>query len=491
MTKLLSSTSIAGLISSAFFLCMGISSAVESYRTETIRLPEGIPPEIGGIQFDSEGTLYVVLRRNDILTAKPTTDPTKFPWKHFASGFHNGCGIEVKAPGHIVISQMPELTEVKDSDRDGVADSYRTLTDAWGVSGNYHETNEICPDGQGGYYIAVGTASYNGPTFHHVRGEYSKIGRRGRNYSSVQWKGWVMHYSKDGEVSPFAKGFRMHNGIMRDSRGNIWATDNQGDWRATTPLYHVQKDHFYGHPSSLVWDPKWPKGKDPLKMPLKEINEMRTRPAVLIPYQQMNRSASEPIEIPDGFGPFTGQILIPDNNSPRITRIMLDEVNGKFQGSCTHFINGKGLLSGGNRATFTADGKTLYTGHTIRGWGKLGEGLQRTTWQGITPFDVKAITLQKDGFDLRFTLPPANVNQAKYELSSFRYESTWQYGGPMLDKRKEKVSAEKIDENSIFLKAESLQPLRVYQITIKGLKSANGKPLANRDFYYTLNSLKN
>ncbi len=74
-----------------------------------------------------------------------------------------------------------------------------------------------------------------------------------------------MHYTKDGEDSPVAKGFRMHNGIMRNSKGEVWCTDNQGDWRATTPLYHVRKGHFYGHPSSLVWDPKWPKEKDPLK----------------------------------------------------------------------------------------------------------------------------------------------------------------------------------------------------------------------------------
>ena len=97
---------------------------------------------------------------------------------------------------------------------------------------------------------------------------------------------------------------------------------------------------------------------------------MRTRPALLIPHKEMNRSASEPIEIPEGFGPFAGQILIPDNNGRRITRVMLDEVNGEYQGACTHFINGQGLLSGGNRGVFSADGKTLYTGHTVRGWGR-------------------------------------------------------------------------------------------------------------------------
>ena len=78
-------------------------------KVETIPLPEGTPPEIGGLAFDPDGKLYVATRRNDIFVAKPTTDPNAFDWKLFASGFHNGLGIEAPAPGHIVVSQMAEL----------------------------------------------------------------------------------------------------------------------------------------------------------------------------------------------------------------------------------------------------------------------------------------------------------------------------------------------------------------------------------------------
>jgi glucose/arabinose dehydrogenase len=467
------------------------------YSIEKIALPDGIPPEVGAVKFDTEGTLYVVLRRGDILMAKPNEDPDKFEWKLFASGFHNGCGMEVVAPGHILVSQMAELTEVKDTDGDGVADSYKNLADQWGVSGNYHETNEICPDGNGGYYIAIGTASHNGPTFYNVRGEYSEIGRRGRNYSAVKWKGWVLHYSKDGVVTPFASGFRMHNGITRDTKGNIWATDNQGDWKATTPLYHVEKGNFYGHPSSLVWDPKWPEGKDPLKMSLEEINGMRTRAAVLLPHAEFNRSASEAIEVSEKFGPFVGQLLIPDNNGTRMSRIMLDKVQGKYQGSCTHFINGSPLRSGGNRAVFTNDGKTLYIGHTVRGWGTPAEGLTRITYHGKVPFDVKHIRLNEHGFQLEFTLPIVknSVRLEDFSVLSYRYEDKWLYGGDKLDKREEKVSSVRsVDADSIELNIEKLEAGRVYEIQIyqdSKLKCETGEPLLNKVFCYTLNQLVN
>jgi hypothetical protein len=287
----------------------------------------------------------------------------------------------------------------------------------------------------------------------------------------------------------------MHNGITRDNAGNIWATDNQGDWRATTPLYHLEKGQFYGHPSSLVWDPKWPKGKDPLKMSLPEIDAMRTRAAVLLPHKEFNRSASEPIQIPENFGPFAGQMLIPDNNGPRISRVMLEKVQGKFQGSCTHFINGAGLKTGGNRAEFSADGKTLYVGHTVRGWGKPGEGLTRITYKGKKPFDVKHIKLTEDGFNLGFTqaLNKDPLNTKDFSVRSFRYEDKWVYGGNQLDKRAEKVvSVRSIEDGSVDLKIQKLEAGRVYEIKISNdskLMGVNGEPLLNKVFCYTLNQL--
>ena len=169
---------------------------------------------------------------------------------------------------------------------------------------------------------------------------------------------------------------------------------------------------------------------------------------------------------------------------------MLDEVNGEYQGACTHFINGQGLLSGGNRGAFSADGKTLYTGHTVRGWGKPAEGLQRITWTGKTPFAVKGITLKSDGFSVTLTQPGSIAEGDGVRVSSFKYQSKWSYGGPMLDKRDETVAVRQPDAKSIEIDVQRLEALRVYQITLKGIKSKDGSPLRNEVYYYTLNSLQ-
>ncbi len=491
MTKM-STQPLSKFLSCALAISMlGIGSLpLHAYlKVETIPLPEGTPPEIGGLAFDPDGKLYVATRRNDIFAATPTADPNAFEWKLFASGFHNGLGLEAPAPGHILVSQMAELTEAIDTDGDGAADTYNNLNNEIGLSGNYHETNGICSDGDGGYFIAAGTASHNGPTFWKTHGKYSKTGRRGRNYSAVQWKGWVMHY-KDGKLTPYASGFRMHNGIHRDSQGRLWCGDNQGDFRATSPLYLVEKGNFYGHPSSLVWDKKFPKNKDPLNTPQKELDEMRTHAAVLMPYVEMNRSCAEPAEIPAAFGIFSGQLIIADNNDTRITRIMLDEVGGKLQGSCTHFINGSGLRTGNNRLEWSPDGKQLYVGQTVRGWGKPSEGIQRLSFTGKTPFDVEQIKLTKTGFELSTTLPVANLDEAEISIKSFHYQDSHKYGGGQLDKKNISVTkTTNTGDKAFSIDLESLQAGKVYHIAIKNLKAKDGSKLYNENFYYTANQL--
>jgi len=466
----------------------------DCYRIEDIRLPDGCPPEVGAIDFADDGTLYVVLRRGDVLRARPVDDPSAFEWQLFATGFHNGCGLDVLSPTKIRVTQMAEMTEAEDSDGDGRADRYTRFAAGWGLSGNYHETNALTGDGADGYFLAVGTASHNGPVFEHTLGTYSPAGHRGRNFSAVKWKGWVLHCDAQGALSPVASGFRMHNGIYRDPDGRLWCGDNQGDWKATTPLYHVEKGRFYGHPSSLVWDPGFTRSKDPLahyRMDLDAYNADRTPAAVLLPHMEMNRSAGEPMEIPrDGsFGPFAGQMVLPDNNGTRITRVGVEEVEGVMQGFCTHFLDGRGLRSGNHRVRFR--GNRLYVGQTVRGWGAPAEGLQRISWLGETPYDIDRIRITPTGFRVSFTgeVPEALVDDAKWKLSSCIYQPRWTYGSPPEDEKQHPARVRRIDARTLALDLDGLAPGRVFRIECPKHDSADGSPLQNHRAYYTVNAV--
>ncbi|MES2921315.1 MAG: hypothetical protein V4819_07205 [Verrucomicrobiota bacterium] len=469
----------------------------DCYKIETVKLPEGVPPEVGAIDFASDGSLFVALRRGDVIQAKPTGDPGGFQWKLFATGFHNGCGIDVISPTKIRVSQMSDMTEAEDTDGDGKADSYLRFSSGWGLSGNYHETNTLARDGKGGYFLSLGTASHAGPVFQHVLNDFSAAGHRGRNFSAVKWRGWVMQCDAKGDLTPFASGFRMANGIYRDPDGNVWCGDNQGDWKAVTPLYHVEKGKFYGHPSSLNWDPAW-EGKDPLQVfhdDLTSYNKARTKAAVELPNKEINRSAGEPMELPRNasFGPFAGQLLIPDNNGTRISRVMLEKVNGKFQGAVTHFITGHGLRSGNHRLRFSPDGKQLYVGATVRGWGAPAEGLQRITWLGGTPFDIESFHITKSGFKIVFTkdIPGQLADKKAWTFSSCTYQPKWTYGSEPENKRKHEVQSVTRDgSRGVEVKLSGLEAGgRVYQLNLPEVDSTDRSPLQNRLFYYTANEL--
>lgn len=467
----------------------------EIYHLDNITLPQGVPPEVGGLTFDSDGWLYVCLRRSDVFRAKPSEDPKAFDWKLFASGFHNGGGIHSPEPGKILVSQMSDLTSAADTDDDGTADQYRIVADGWGLSGNYHETNTLTSDGKGGYFLAIGTASYNGPVFEHTKGDYSKFGRRGRNFSSVKYRGWIMHLDKSGELTPWASGFRMHNGIYTDPDGETWSGDNQGDWKAVTPFYHIEKGNFYGHPSSLVWDKNWPKDKDPLltyRNDLDAYNKHRTEAAVLVPYE-VCRSASEPIMIPRSgtFGAsYAGQYILPDNNGTRLCRIMVEKVDGVYQGMVTYFQNGGELRSGNNRVAFSPDGKSLYIGQTVRGWGTPAEGLQRLTYNGGTPFDVATIHINRDGFRLTFTGDVSDLAPDSIQVSSATYQPTWVYGGTAQNQKKHTVTGSvKTDGRTVEISVSDFIPEKVYEIKLSDLKSADGSTLYNKTFNYTVHKI--
>jgi len=472
--------------------------AVGPYAVEEIPMPKGVAPEIGGLDFTPGGKLVVVTRRSGILRARPVKDASQFAWEVFSDqSLHNANGVLVLDENRMLVSQMPELTQVSDTDGDGVADEYRNLA-SFNLSGAYHEvTAGPVSDGKGGYFIAMNTASYSGFTFVHTRGEFSAVGRRGRNFSSVPYRGWILHLDAAGRVEPWAKGFRSPNGIGTDAEGNLWVTDNQGDFRSTNPLYHVEKGGFYGHPSSLVWDPEFLKSdakRDPLKEPMEALDAARVPEAVAFPYG-FSRSPAQPlVDTTKGrFGPFAGQMLVADAAAPRIIRAMVEKVNGTWQGACVDFYSENGLRNGSNRLVFSPEGTELYVGQTMREWAGAMEGLQRIVFRGGRVFEVLRMHLVADGFELEFTEPvDAGAGDAPQafgtEVYGYKYSSS--YGSPEEGTQRVMPTALQwsADRRSVHLVYAGMQAHRVYRVTIQGVVSG-GQALGHTMVAYTLNTL--
>lgn len=475
----------------------------DCYRVEMVPTPRGIAPEVSAIAFTADGQLAACFRRGYVYLMNPATST----WRKFAAGFQTPLGILPGKKGEFFIGHLPELTHVVDTDGDGVADLYETIADGWGMSGNYHEfAYGPLRDAEGNFYVSLGCASNNAKPRTPVRGELTERGRRAKerkdglvssvmHYSPVPYRGCVLKIAPDGRLIPFATGFRQPNGMTFNSEGELFVTDNQGDWVGTSPLYHVTQGGFYGHPASLNWDQAL-QGKDPVEIPIEELVKRRRMPAIRFPQNDMAGSTAQPLfDATKGkFGPYAGQLFVAEWTYPRILRADLEKIGGEYQGACFLFIDGSGLRTGNNRIAFAPDGRSLYVAQTSRIWGSA-EGLQRVVWSGKAPMDILRMRLTTTGFELTFT-KPADPETAKvpssYSISHYYYLYHAQYGSPKTDVTPVKVTAVSVSSDGlrVSLTLEKLVPGRVYELRPGRIKAADGDALVTKIAAYTLNRLK-
>ncbi len=463
-----------------------------SYSVESISMPEGISAEVGAIDFLPDGTLVACFLRGEVMLYNPKTKT----WKLFADGLQEPLGILPVSHSEFIVMQRPELTRIKDLDGDGKADLYETVTDEFGISGNYHEFNYgPVKDKNGNLFIGLNSASSGGGILKEVRGKLDSttMKQKGQMFSPVPYRGWIMKLTPQGKLIPYASGFRSPNGLGFDLKGNLFATDNQGDWVGTSPLFHIQEGNFYGHPSALVWKKSW-KGENPLTLPVEKLDSMRTKASVLFPHGIMANSPTQPLaDATKGkFGPFAGQLFVGEMNSARIVRVMLEEVAGVIQGASIPFMDGNGLRKGNNRLAFAPDG-SLWVGQAEHGWAG-SKGIQRIVFNGKTPADVYTMNLSKTGFKLRFTQPlevTSATNPANYQFRHYRYNYHKKYGSDQVDVEDVPVTAIKLspDRMEVSLVLSALKPGYVYELKLDHIKTSRGSALTNKLICYTVNKL--
>src|SRR5690606_1511395 len=110
-------------------------------------------------------------------------------------------------------------------------------------------------DREGNFLLATGLPDTAGPISERFPREALRLDpvHREAKPSPGRYEGWVLKVSPEGRLIPVASGFRAAAGIGLSPEGEIFATDQQGDYVATSTLIHVQSGRFYGHPASLKW----------------------------------------------------------------------------------------------------------------------------------------------------------------------------------------------------------------------------------------------
>ncbi len=180
-------------------------------------------------------------------------------------------------------------------------------------------------------------------------------------------------------------------------------------------------------------------------------------------------------------------------NHKRIVRVMLEKVQGVFQGATTSFIDSTGLNIGNNRLAFSPEGD-LWVGQTDHGW-PGDQGIQKITWNGNVPMEVLNMSLTETGFELTFTKPvdPELASQPEnYNFERYYYKYHEAYGSDRYGIKEIKVTGAEVsdDRKKVSLQLEKLDPDFIYDMRIENLKSESGDTLVHNRVYYTINRLR-
>lgn len=450
------------------------------YRVDHLVAPPGCVAEVGGIDFLPDGRLVVSTRRGQVWIVEHALDPDPAAarWKLYAEGLWEGLGLAI-ADGEIVVMQRGELSRLRDTDGDGTCDRVESICNAWGLSTNYHEFGFGLPrDADGNFYISL-NLGFGSPLWWH-------------GVSYEPWRGWVSRISPDGKLTPFASGFRSPCGVAFNAAGDLFVTDNQGDWVPTSSIAHVEQGKFYGAPASLKWTSEYRAANTEPSLTNPVATE-RTPPAVWIPYG-WSRSTGDLAPFPkSGFAPFgPDQLAVAEMTNGAVLRADLEKVNGKYQGAVIPFRRDVGSAI---RTRFASDG-TLMLGLTNRGWGGRppGYGVARVRPTGRAPLEIAHVALLSSGFRVTFTQPLAadtRVQAADVLLRRHHYDWWWEYGSPERDRRVLPVDTVEIgaDRKSITLHASQLECGAVATVILPELVSQGGEPLLHREFAYTVNEM--
>ncbi len=471
-------------------------AAEPPYTVTSFRLPDHIKLEASGIAVLPDGKVAISVRKGEVWVlehpeANPA-DPKAVGYKLFASGLHEPLGL-LYHQGDLIVMQRAEMTRLRDTDKDGVADEYLAMAKGWGVSGNYHEYAYGPVKDKEGYLWFTLNASMGQPV--KLPGNYA---------TEKPWRGWAMALNPKGVLEPMCAGLRSPCGIGNNAEGDVFCTDQQGNWWGTNPLMHLRKGVFFGH-GEAVEDTKRP--NSPVKFPGVLPQEITVAeavhqvpgfalPAVWFPYVKAGQSPTGFTCDKTGgkFGPFQNQLFVGEFVLSGVTRVFLEKVEGEYQGAVFNFLGG--LQSAALSLAFLPDG-SLLVGESNRGWNSQGTrsfGLEKISFTGRVPFEIEKMEAQPDGFRLIFTQPvnaKLAADPANFSMTSYTYLYHQKYGSDEV--QTQPVPVERVElldgGKGVRLHCTGLREGYVHELKVKNVLSTDSAPLVHDMAFYTLNRL--
>lgn len=407
--------------------------------------------------WDAAGTVYIL--------ENPSAPKDQHNYKVFANGLHELLGLKI-VDDEIYVVQKSELTKLYDKDKDGIADEYICVSNRWPVSTNFHEFTFGPLYKNGKFYISLAIAVNPGGA---------------STNPQMKDRGSIIEIDpKTGDYQVITAGLRTPNGLMMNANGDMFVSDNQGDYLPASKIMHIKDGAFYNH----TYQPKHPFAEKTV-----------TQPAIWLQQGEIGNSPTQGAFVPHGR--YKDQLLIGDIHHGGLKRVFLERVNGQIQGAVMRFT--QGLRAGINRLTFDKN-NTLYLGGAgVSGNWKTSnqklDGLMTMELYQKDLFEIIKMEIHSDGLKLYFSKslkPEIAWNPQHYQITQWGYKPTHQYGGPKIDPKKLEITHVSLSEDgkSASLKIAGIAKNKVLYLRLSNsFASQTGELLFVGDAYYTLNEI--
>jgi mono/diheme cytochrome c family protein len=400
----------------------------------------------------------------------------KVSWQRFASGLNEPLTIRI-VNGQIYVGTRAQITRLHDKDGNGEADFYENFCNLVIQSGETRENlMALVPKAGGGFYVSKGGALSFGPKGHKMM---TPGFRPGAAHSGV-----IVEISKDGRaVEVFATGLREPYLSIDPQTQTLTASDQQGHFVPTTPLYLVNKGDYFGVPATAH------------QKPIPPI----TPPLCWIPHE-VDGSGMRQVWLRNSqLGPLNNSLLHLSYTHGQLYKVFINK-NTNPQQAAILPLDIKIPTALMMAELHPKDGLLYMLGFKV--WGSYTEkvsGFYRLRYQKKETVIIKNVTASDKGVLIEFycQLDKTSVyNMNSYEVKRWNFERTSRYGFKDLyktngDKGRELLTVNSAtlskDEKSIFLSIPNMKTVKTMSVSYY-LKSKSKKTFF-QNVYLTLHSL--
>lgn len=450
-----------------------------AYVTDKLTLPLNNPwkrnVRVADISFYENGHAAAVTFEGDVWMIDGIDKELKnIRWKRFASGLHEPLSIEV-VRDTVYVFGREGIVRLHDLNGDGEADYYENFSNVVTQSPESREWAAdmvYAPDGS--FYVAKGGTQSNGPG---VTSQVTKGFRAGSKHN-----GTILKISPDGrsfEVT--ATGLRGPYIGIHPEKGTLTASDQQGNFVPSTPIYLIKKGDYYGVPASAHR-----KDNPPIAPPL-----------TWIPHRVDRSSISQAWITGNKMGPLNGNLIHFSFAHPGLFRVLIDSAARIPQGGIS-FIQADYPAPTSKGAMNPLDGQLYITGFNL--WGSSSNGisaLMRLRYTGKPVYLPNQFQAAKQGIVLGFDteLDGADLNVSDFAVKRWNYKRTEEYGSGhfKLDGTSGEETLEvagvylSSDRKKMLLLVPDMQDVMQMEVVYK-IKAADGKNISDR-FWFTVNNL--